>query len=458
MKRKRIFRRFLTPVLVCCLLLTCAVVSVSADDSLLSDTFLDLSEYNDLSGSFSILASKDRTLSFDLPARQHVLYFEAVIAGGFSNLTKVQFLANGKAYDLQMSQIGSGFYRIFGTLTAYSVDSFSLKFFCNNDLLVYFYDLKVSNVFDHFYPEVGCLMAAPSDYQSDWVYMENANTPLNVYFDDSYSSGNSDWNTYNYPYWAYIGLPYWDKYDFMDVCFRVDSSGIESLSAEFNGIDITNRISFVDSSVPAINEENGTGNTINTIESWQWIIVRVDFRGLVRSSDSIPVIKVTGAYFGYQSKIQLSSVTGYVSTVSHNTNFFWWDKVTDFFSGLFGTNNDQQQIIDNANQSQEQINVTVNAEITNAVTDWNANVDTLAEGSGAAIAGSQISLLWLSSLADRIFNNMGWFGNIYFTCGFLAVFLLILSKSGIAGRVKSSFHSSNPKSTSGGSKGNNNSS
>ena len=47
------------------------------------------------------------------------------------------------------------------------------------------------------------------------------------------------------------------------------------------------------------------------------------------------------------------------------------------------------------------------------------------------------ALVWLASLADGIFNGMGWFGNVYFLVGLISVIMLVLSKSGLAHKIGS---------------------
>lgn len=87
---------------------------------------------------------------------------------------------------------------------------------------------------------------------------------------------------------------------------------------------------------------------------------------------------------------------------------------------------------EDAQQTQEDVNVSINNQLVGAVEDWNANIEVVETGYGLAVTKATPALHWLGTLADRIFVNMGWFASIYFLIGLVSVLMLILSKSGLS--------------------------
>lgn len=74
-------------------------------------------------------------------------------------------------------------------------------------------------------------------------------------------------------------------------------------------------------------------------------------------------------------------------------------------------------------------------QIGSAVDEWNGNISVVTDGFNSGLDGATPALVWLSNIAEGVFDGLGWFGNIYFFLGFLSVFFLIMSKSGLAGKI-----------------------
>lgn len=435
LKRKRIFRRLFAPVLILAICISCFAVTALADDFDLIDNWLDVSAFNNFKARYRLDADNDYTCSFDLPEYTYIYGIDFVCRAWDLPSEIVCISGTGSRTSLTIVSLGSGMYRVYGDLPGSNgAYTFSLEMKNTKNVYVLFESMYVSLAKSFVYPDVGCMIALPSDYQSEWKFMPNSSTPLNIDLDVQNQTHAQD--TYNYPFLASVGIPYWDKYDFVDIMLKVDSAGIESVTAEFNGLYIMDRISVIDSGVPAISEENSSSENINTIESWQWVLVRVDLRGLQRSVDSMPVINVTGAYYGSDSKIQLTSVNGILAIEPYSETSFWWEQVTEFFTDLFGADDAQQEVIDQVQQNQADLNVSVNEQISSSVDSWNVNITTVKGSYDTAYQNTLPALLWLSSFANGIFNGMGWYANIFYMIGFVGIVALILSKSGLGSKIK----------------------
>lgn len=461
LKRKRIFRRILAPVLILAVCFSCFAVTALANtySDLGRNFYFDLLSFSSGNNSgnnyFSFYGS--RVISYDVPSNNPIYEFDMTIYAFGNKLSDVKAgYDSSHMKSLSITSLGKNYYKVKGNL-AWACDPLLIEFINTDSSLVShvsILSLDISFQYSASFPEVGAITSTYCD-PADWVYMSSASSPAVVHFDYSKAPSYADFRCQVY-------VPNWQRYDYLDVLLYCDTAGINSLNVLSGSTAIPFTCSYLDNYAP--NDQFFTDNSDYSSDIvFQWVMVSIDLTQLSDSSEP-PQIFLTGTVpSNYQptnvpGKIQLTSVTGYLKMgfASELTLFRYW--LEDTLASFFGGTNDQQQIIDTATQTQVELNQKVNVEVTNAVTNWNASVDTLSGGVNNAISGSQVPLAWMSMLADKIFTNMGWFGNIYFTCGFLSVFLLILSKSGLVGRVKSSFQSNSPRSTGGGSKGNNTSS
>lgn len=117
---------------------------------------------------------------------------------------------------------------------------------------------------------------------------------------------------------------------------------------------------------------------------------------------------------------QTTSITNTIAT--------WGQKIVDVIVGDSSENED----LNNAVNTQEEVNSQVNTQLGIAVDDWDSNFGTVSTGFNTAFTSATPSLLWLSSKAQNVFVNMGWFGNMFFFIGFINVFFLLMAKSGLS--------------------------
>lgn len=116
---------------------------------------------------------------------------------------------------------------------------------------------------------------------------------------------------------------------------------------------------------------------------------------------------------------QTTSINSTIST--------WGQKIFDAIVGDTGPN----QEIEDARDTQEEVNQQLNVQLDSAVQEWNDNFGTVSSGFNTAFQNSTPALIWLSDKAQAVYSNMGWFGSIFFFLGFLEVFFLLMSKSGL---------------------------
>lgn len=441
-KRKYFLRRLLAPLLILAVCVSCFAVTALADSfatDLNNDSFIDLRHMGYVPANHYF--SSGNTFSFSLPATFSMRYVDIYCN---MNFTPTSVVWNGRT--LNCDNFQGTYYRIYGAIIDNGPD-YSITFNgADSSSWIVFNSFNVRNVSTTLFHETAGICVFPSANE-DWIYMQDSDSevyyPIASIGDEVGGDlqGNPDFT-------CYVDLHHWRNYEYMDVYLLFYTTGIKSISATFDGAAVPFSYSFLDSA-PGPNDGGSFNEVLNHNVINQYLVLRFDLRGLDRRKSFNPEIVISGDFgFSRIYDVTLMSCTGYNSAANVDSLYYYFQDLFSKLDDIFSGDSPQQEVIDNATDVQTQLNQTVNVEIENAVTDWNANVDIVSGGANNAIAASQVPLAWLSSLADRIFTNMGWFGNIYFTCGFLAVFMLILSKSGIASRVKSSFSSSEPKSAS----------
>lgn len=199
--------------------------------------------------------------------------------------------------------------------------------------------------------------------------------------------------------------------------------------------------------------DNGLGATGPTLGgsyfTYNIYLITIDTSG-VDLSDSILRLKFetevrlaapssyTAAYLAINSitaKIPVHSVPWY-------QRFFYWIK--DEFTSLKETisnnsiTNDLDDLNDSVSSSMDQMESdqsAVNDTVADMQSNWTAEQVALSDGMQATYTKSHNAMVFLSDLAQRIFDNMGWFGSVYSAVGFMTVIMLLLSKSGIAQKI-----------------------
>lgn len=90
-----------------------------------------------------------------------------------------------------------------------------------------------------------------------------------------------------------------------------------------------------------------------------------------------------------------------------------------------------QDSFDNA-QLQED---SVNDKVAQLQSDWTAEHTKLSSGMDVTINRSSNAMQFISDYAQRIYDNIGWFGSVYSAIGLMSVIMLLLSKSGLAHKL-----------------------
>ena len=261
-----------------------------------------------------------------------------------------------------------------------------------------------------------------STYQAEPSHNAGVVTTLPSYQDPDFY-GSCNFGLYLYP-------KDWQGFDSLTFYLNMSIESLSSVTASVGDLFIYPEVSYFNSS---------------DVESFSTVTVTIDLTGIDRSQGSLSLF-ITGLYHSSNSESYFGRIVhcyGFVTNTTDNVVVTWFRKIysviTNGFSNLlsklddvFGVNDTS---VDAAVQTQEEINVSVNNQLVGAVEDWNTNIEVVQTGYDSAVTKAAPALGWLASLADRIFTNMGWFGNIYFLVGLISVIMLVLSKSGLARSV-----------------------
>lgn len=235
--------------------------------------------------------------------------------------------------------------------------------------------------------------------------------------------------------------PYMDdirKYDFLNFNLSLTCANIYSIRCIQHNVSI-------DFSTNFINPDGGTDNHTRYLQ------IFVDLSKIDRLSSYPLSVYIDGDFSeGDSSTVYFNPAIAYLS-VNDNSMQSWlsalfvnlrswfstqFTKLDQVISELKILNGRDSEAV-SAQQTQEEINVSINNQLVGAVEDWNTNIEVVETGYDMAFSKTTPALTWLASLADGIFNGMGWFGNVYFLVGLISVIMLVLSKSGLAHKIGS---------------------
>lgn len=429
----RKFRKCLIRItsLVSCLviLVSCLVFPASAAEE--DTTYFNVLGYsypND--GDTTSLFNSPEYFYFRVPQSGY-LYIDMIVR---TDSDSFQVFYDGVA--LSSDVIGSNeygyVYRIYGDLKGYA-DGL-LYFSCSGaGSFVSFMSVRASTLADFYYPTTGGIRLWPSGSTNavnpSIIYMTSPGSGVSDIF--AKSSGTNEWTNCR----AEVVLNNWRDYDFLDVYFVMWSPGIKSVSVDLDGISIPYEMSFLDSSIPDYDGSLGTSYQPSILR--QDVMITLDLRNLDRSEsyDAYPIITVTSQYPSISDaaycSFSLFSVVGRLAMDNPTELDGFWYKLKSFLSSIFETDS----AADNAQQSQEQMDYEINLQIVDAMDDWNNNIDFAETGFTSGLSLVSPSVAWISSLASRIFTNMGGFSALYILVGFMSVIMLLLSKSGIAAKI-----------------------
>ena len=416
-------------VLVVCITCLVSPVSAASDDSVFFNV-LDYGFCNETgtnTGTFD--GSNPLTMSYSLPEKMTVQYIDVLFtyrtSGSISSVT----VGKNSDVSLTVMKIDGNLYRAFGSFTAKLYDTLILSFTqsstSSNSITIN--SLKIGLDSFRFHALSGKLTADALGVVSSVSWSSGGGNYL--YLPDSKSDSGSYYPTYR----STVTIDEWYLYDYIDLTLCFIGNGFHSASAFLS--DRSGVVPFTISySYPYS----------TTYEGINYVTVHLDLSDVVRDDSKTLSFCFTSEYHvSYSSFVLCHSCYGIVDNITVSSDTRWYSRILDAIESLsdkfdeaFGLNDDSAS---DALETQEEINVSINTQLVGAVEDWNTHIEVVQTGYDSALTKATPALGWLASLADRVFTNMGWFGNIYFLIGLISVIMLVLSKSGLArsvGRIR----------------------
>lgn len=440
-KRRKIFQR--AAALLCCIFLLPSLVAVpalAADDM---NIFFDVIDAGFLDPVYSIKPTSNEIV-IDFGENRVVKYIDFVFTRAAVAPTKIFLRSSwdGSETRLNVISLGNMMYRAYGEVAIHSASKFSLVFETTGTSYIYPYTCKVSFNVSGGFPDIGFLKV--SDYLgelTDWG-MDSPTSPLTCWFRYPSTLGNN----YICEYAAMAYFSNWRKYDYLDVHLTLSDASLSSLNVSIDGKYVPFEVSVVGDVDLFDWEVNETGGNIryypSGLDNYLYVNLRIDLTGLFRNGSTDLGVMISGQYSTDMANICLYSVTGFISD-EHTELDTFWIKLKNFFSDLFGKND---PVAEQAQQTQDLVDQEVNIQITQAMADWEANIEYAETGFTSGLTLVTPSVAWISLLATRIFESMGDFGAVYIMIGFMSVTMLLLSKSGVAAKIANNIrHSSGGK-------------
>lgn len=295
-----------------------------------------------------------------------------------------------------------------------------------------------------------------------------------VTVDMPYGGSSQYYNyTFGYSLKFYPGINnQWQAYDEIDLLIGINGLALNSVVAYIDNVDVLKSVSLVDNGtytdlrIRATDDPSNPSYYFEASNDWRWLMITLDLTKVPKSDSYYPQIRLDGLYeaasdplftisrcsgvayddFDVESS-WLKRIFGELKQGFNNLliNFTTWfnlinNNIAEGFHNVLAKLdqffNDDSSELDEAVKTQEEVNVSINNQLVGAVEDWNTHIEVVESGYGLAVTQTTPALMWLSSLASRVFDNMGWFANIYFLIGLFSVFMLILSKSGLARSIR----------------------
>lgn len=421
-----LIKRTVPVFLVLALCVTCLVFPASAATGEIMYDLLDYSTMND-SGSNYVKFTQSSLVSYAVTDPVIFRYIDMTISmvGAVSDV----YVGNSSTnmHQLTAEQISGSLYRVYGSIPSMTFSKFWIKFESGSDSTSWYtiHSLKVCNVVSNIVPTIARYVVQDAYGVNTDITMSSPDEEPMVYF--RVIEGG-----YLEEYVSWVYLPDWKRFDYIDVMVHINAADVTSLTVKQGDLFLEHDVSFI-----CDNDD---------VDSWYWISVRVDLSSCDRNSTALPFITLSGHYYtpDEYSYFVLQSVQGIVSFPEPSPLLAFWTNLKSFFSSNFNTLfskideafglNDESA--SNAAQTQEEINVSINNQLVGAVEDWNTHIEVVQTGYDSALTKATPALRWIVSLADRIFVNMGWFGNVYFLIGLISVIMLLFRKSGLADKIK----------------------
>lgn len=425
-KRLKIFQR--VAALLCCILLLPSLVAVPAfaasDDEV---GFFNVLEFGTANGSGSQVVTG--TLPFDVvyeTTREPFFYVDMVVVSDYA--IQITYAGVGLTRQLIDNQNGAYRYRFYGNLVGDPSGylTFHIYYSSSVQATVIFEQLRVSSFKTNAVPSVGTVLASPYEWIPSEA-MPDPDTPASITLKSADVS-------FPYDFFAKLSLTEWVKFDYIDVYFTCRVASISSISVQFDGQYLPYELSYLESSFFPDGSWGSDGasppdNIFNCV-------MRIDLTGVNRSVNDVPVIYIDGLYEPYwpAQGITLNSVTGIVIGDVPSELGTFWQRLQGLLVALFGSD----PAASDAKVQQDSFEKQSNEFILDAVNDWDHNIDYAETQFKNGFEYVTPSIMWISTLATKIFTSLGSFGSMYLIAGLMSVIMLLLSKSGVAAKLAGS--------------------
>lgn len=407
-------------ILVCCMVSPASASSISEDSQWFQ--VLDYTSVNSSGNFFSY--DNSVSLQLSLPSAMHVADIDMLISASFPFSVSLSWYDN-ETYPLTVTYLGDELYRVRGNGSQKDYSYLTLNFTSSGVNYLELLSVRFSSVRTSSFEDSAFFTVNNGSYSN---YTPGSDV---YYYWDSIDNPTGDRQ-----FSSFIYLNNFVKYDYADVHFMVCASSIDSISCYLDDESIPFEVSYLASDGDSWYEYE-YGELTADVRKFD-ICIRLDFSQLDPDLTGSPCIELRGLtpYDYADCFVRLMEYTGYVIVGDINPLFYFFKDLkiflSDLFRDTFGSNDGGAS---DAIQTQEQINANINNQVVGAMQNWESHYSSVSTGADTAYKNAIPALSWLSSLADSVFTNMGWFGNVYFLVGVYSVFLLILSKSGLAHKI-----------------------
>lgn len=254
---------------------------ISASAAEIDNRFgLDIMDYSTVnnSGSNFFSFSNTKTINIDIPNSYYTTYVEVIynVTGG-AVPTSVQNKWSTTLNNLTVENIGRGYYRAYGTVRVSTYYSLDLVFTTGNASSTTYIEIIsciVRGNLTHFDINAAMTYSAYSYTGTAYYYYTNT-IPMNAVH---ITSDPTDY--LNNQFELFIYASDWSKYDYLDFTVYCHVNSVTSITAGFGDIILPIYVSYLD------NNSSAASDFIFN--------VRIDIRGLDRTSDDYPQLIVSG--------------------------------------------------------------------------------------------------------------------------------------------------------------------
>lgn len=295
-------KRIISLCCVCCILFMSLAVPVRADD--ISNDFLfpvlDFSTANNSGKNFVYVADQS-DVSFSL-SRDMSVYYVEILFNSFYNINSIIATVGTGSSSLSIIKVSDSLYRAYGNLRGKSDSRILFTFDSDSGAWIEFYSVNVSTVAALDYTTTLNGVINYDNSSISYVKDPSVSTPANAVISYSGDFNSTDFVTELIPY-------EWKKYDFIDIQLMIDTQSIDSISCIMGQLNVPFSVSLVNNS---------------NLATSHFISIRVDLRGLDRTSSDYPMIVITGNLnFDDLSLFAILNVSGLVSYSDTNSVLFF---------------------------------------------------------------------------------------------------------------------------------------